>query len=690
MEKQNNKQNINRERSQIRWGLTGIIVLFLAALGLAIPTQINTYVIKNINSSAPINFPTLPEQPFKLGLDLQGGVHLTYRADLSDIPQEDKKQAIQGSKEVIQRRVSGIGVNDATVRTSQTGDSWRINVELPGVEDKQNAIDKIGKTPILKFKEATTSTPERKLTEKEQQQLNEFNQQAESRSKDILQEVKNNPDKFEEIARNKSEDKSTSDKGGYLGYVTSSTVPNLYSWAQDQQEGDISQELVKNSEGYNILKRGKVEPGPKQVKLRHILICHTGSEDCEDPIYTKSEAEAKANQLFNRVNSYNFYSIARKNSDDEATKDKGGELEFMLREEVKNKFNEQVATATFKQNVGEIFGPIHTYSGYHIFYKTNEKTLDKYELWRILVKTKNKEDFLPEQTPWENTKLSGANLEGSEVVTDQRTGQVQVSLQFDEEGTELFRQITERNIGKPVGIFLDSEPISTPVVNQAIPNGQAVIRGNFSMEEAQQLATRLNAGALPVPIDIISQQGVGASLGQESLAKSLKAGIAAVIVVMLFMVAFYRLPGLLSVIALSAYIAFNLAVYKLIGVTLTLAGIAGFILSIGMAVDANVLIFERLKEELRGGRSLKSAVEEGFKRAWPSIRDGNVSTLITCFMLLMFGTSFVVGFAITLAIGVLLSMFSAITITRLLLKFVAPWFSSEGNLLFLGSNQDKN
>ena len=157
---------------------------------------------------------------------------------------------------------------------------------------------------------------------------------------------------------------------------------------------------------------------------------------------------------------------------------------------------------------------------------------------------------------------------------------------------------------------------------------------------------------------------------------------------MLFMVAFYRLPGLLSVIALSAYIAFNLAVYKLIGVTLTLAGIAGFILSIGMAVDANVLIFERL--ELRGGRSLKSAVEEGFKRAWPSIRDGNVSTLITCFMLLMFGTSFVVGFAITLAIGVLLSMFSAITITRLLLKFVAPWFSSEGNLLFLGSNQDKN
>lgn len=683
-----NLSNQTKERSQTRWSLVGILVLFIGALFMVIPTQINKYVIDKINSTVPINLPHTPEQPFKLGLDLQGGVHLTYRADLSEIPKDEEKQAIEGVKSVIQRRVGGIGVNDATVRTSQVGDKWRINVELPGVKDKQKAIDKIGKTPILEFKEPSTSTPKKELTSEEKKDLNQFNNQAKQKAQDILQQVQNNPNKFEKIARKKSEDESTASNGGYMGYISSSTAPKLYQWVQNNTQGQISSKLIKNAEGFNIVKRGKSRPGAKEVRLRHILICHTNATGCEKPIYNKSEAKTKAENLFKRVSSYNFYSLARKNSDDENTNKIGGRLGYMTKGEIRSKFNSKVATATFKQGVGEIFGPIHTDSGYHIFYKTDQRTKKEYEVSRILIETRTKQYYLPTSTPWKKTKLSGAHLEGAEVVTDQQTGQVQVSLQFDDKGTELFRKITKRNIGKPVAIFLDGEPISTPRVNQSIPNGQAVIRGNFSMQEAQDLTTRLNAGALPVPINIISQQGVGASLGQQSLIKSLKAGIAAVVVVMLFMVAFYRLPGLLSVFALLAYIAFNLAIYKLIGVTLTLAGIAGFILSVGMAVDANVLIFERLKEELKGGRSLKSAVKEGFKRAWPSIRDGNASTLITCFMLLMFGTSFVEGFAITLAIGVLLSMFSAITITRILLKLVAPWFSSEGNVLFLGYNKD--
>jgi len=198
----------------------------------------------------------------------------------------------------------------------------------------------------------------------------------------------------------------------------------------------------------------------------------------------------------------------------------------------------------------------------------------------------------------------------------------------------------------------------------------------------------LNAGALPVPIDFISQQSVGASLGAESLMKSLKAGVIALVLVMIFMILYYRLPGLLSVIALVLYLAVTLAVFKLIGVTLTLAGIAGLVLSIGMAVDANVLIFERLKEELKDGKSLKASVEEGFLRAWPSIRDGNVSTLITCALLIWFGSSFVQGFAITLALGILMSMFSAITVTRILLRFVIPWFENKGKWLFTGANND--
>ncbi|MBT7929685.1 SecD/SecF family protein translocase subunit, partial [Candidatus Peregrinibacteria bacterium] len=204
------------------------------------------------------------------------------------------------------------------------------------------------------------------------------------------------------------------------------------------------------------------------------------------------------------------------------------------------------------------------------------------------------------------------------------------------------------------------------------------------------LSQRLNAGALPVPVNLVSQQTVGATLGASSLNASIKAGIVGILLVMLFMTLFYRLPGLISVIALTIYISLTLAVMKLIGVTLTLAGIAGFILSIGMAVDANVLIFERLKEELQDGKSLKSAVEEGFLRAWTSIRDGNVSTLITCVLLMFFGSSFVKGFAITLGIGVLLSLFSAITVTRMMLRFVVPWFKEHGNLFFLGAKKNSD
>ena len=287
------------------------------------------------------------------------------------------------------------------------------------------------------------------------------------------------------------------------------------------------------------------------------------------------------------------------------------------------------------------------------------------------------------------TQLSGKNLDRAEVVTDSKTGQIQVSLLFDSEGTALFKDITQRNVGKQVAIFLDGSPISAPVVQTVITDGRAVISGGFDLTEARTLAQRLNAGALPVPVDLVSQQTVGASLGASSFSSSIKAGIAGILIVMLFMIFFYRLPGVISVIALTAYVALTLAIMKLIGVTLTLAGIAGFILSIGMAVDANVLIFERMKEELKEGKSLKGAVEEGFLRAWTSIRDGNISTLITCGFLMFFGSSFVKGFAITLSLGLMVSLFSAITVTRIMLRFIVPWFKERGNLLFLGASKSE-
>jgi protein-export membrane protein SecD len=276
------------------------------------------------------------------------------------------------------------------------------------------------------------------------------------------------------------------------------------------------------------------------------------------------------------------------------------------------------------------------------------------------------------------TELTGKYLKNSQVEFDSNTGKPGISLEFNGDGANLFEQITGRNVGKRLAIYLDGAPISAPVVQEAISGGKARITGKFTLDEARTLVQRLNAGALPVPIKLIDQQTVGASLGETSLRQSLKAGIIGLLAVALFMIGWYRWPGVISVVALLIYTSIVLAIFKLIPVTLTLAGIAGFILSIGMAVDANILIFERTKEELRAGKRLVGAVEEGFRRAWTSIRDSNVSSLITCAILFWLGTSIIKGFALTLAIGILVSMFSAITVTRtFLLWFVGEKFEKQ-------------
>ena len=267
------------------------------------------------------------------------------------------------------------------------------------------------------------------------------------------------------------------------------------------------------------------------------------------------------------------------------------------------------------------------------------------------------------------TDLTGEDLKSSSVVFDPNTGEPQVQLRFTDTGSKEFADITKRNVGKPVAIVLDAEPISAPTVNEAILTGDAVITGSFTSEEAKALSTQLNAGALPVSLSVLEQHVIGPTLGSVSLQKSLFAGAIGFITIIVFMITLYGRLGVIAGIALSLYTIFVLAIFKIssitpYGVTLTLAGIAGFILSIGMAVDANILIFERTKEELRSGRSRNQAIELGFKRAWTSIRDSNVSTIITSLILIYFGTGIVRGFAVVLIIGVLVSMFSAITVTR--------------------------
>jgi len=267
--------------------------------------------------------------------------------------------------------------------------------------------------------------------------------------------------------------------------------------------------------------------------------------------------------------------------------------------------------------------------------------------------------------------LNGRYVKGAQLSFTQ-VGLPMVNIEFNDEGAKLFETLTSKNIGKPLAIFLDNNLISAPRVSEAIAGGKAQITGINDLKEAQTLVERFNAGALPAPIKLINQQTISASLGQDSLQKTIWAGLWGTLAVMLFMVLYYHGLGFFATIALFIYIALTLAVFKVFSVTMSLAGIAGFVLSIGMAVDANVLIFERTREEIKKGLHKVSALDEGFRRAWTSIRDSNLTTILTALILYNLTSGFVKGFALTLLIGVVVSMFTAITVTRNLLKLFYP------------------
>jgi len=425
-----------------------LITIFILILAFFLANL--TYFLECWNQSAywvgtkGVSFPRLPEKPFKLGLDLQGGTHLIYEADLSNIAKEDYSSSMEGLRDVIERRVNLFGVREPMVQVQ----GERLVVELAGIKDPGEAIKMIGQTPYLEFRE---------------------------------------------------------------------------------QKENYNEILEKNRE-----------------------VIETQEGQIEDP---------------------------------------------------------------FKATI-----------------------------------------------------LTGKYLKHSELGFDQTTNRPLVHLEFNDEGAKIFEELTGKNVRKILAIYIDGIPISTPVVQEKISGGKAQITGQFTVEEARTLSRNLNAGALPVPIKLISQQSVGPILGKISLEKSLKAGMLGFLAVIIFIILFYRLPGILASLALGIYAVLVLTIFKLIPVTLTLAGIGGFILSIGMAVDANVLIFSRMREELREGKSFSQSLEEGFNRAWPAIRDGNFTTLLVAAILFGFGSSFIKGFATTLSIGILISMFSALIITKNFLK----------------------
>jgi protein-export membrane protein SecD len=289
------------------------------------------------------------------------------------------------------------------------------------------------------------------------------------------------------------------------------------------------------------------------------------------------------------------------------------------------------------------------------------------------------------------TELTGGDLKSAYVTRDPNTSEPRVALEFTSEAASIFADYTASHIGKNLCIVLDKRIISCPSISSSIPNGEAVIEGNYTYDSASQLAVQLQYGALPIPLKIESYKAIGPSLGALSVEKSVSAGIVGLAVVFLFMLIYYRINGLAADLALALYVLLNLLLYKLVPVTMTLPGIAGFLLSVGMAVDANILVFERMKEELRHGRSLKRAAEAGFSRAWTSVRDSNLATLLTCVILFIFGNAFaaslVKGFAITLALGTLVNLFTAIVVTRTLVRLAfgaaGEWIQKHAWLLGL-------
>lgn len=426
-----------------RWMLLLISLVTAAAIIVNLPRFTVPYLDQEFGGLGP---------PVRTGLDIQGGTRVTLQADMSKIEEGDREQALQSAKEIISRRVDAFGVTEPNIYTSVSSDEHRINVELPGVTDTQQAINLVGQTAQLNF--------------------------AEIRG-------------MEESPNNAEED----------------TTPS------------------------------------------------------------------------------------------------------------------------------------------------------------------------PPPISFEPTALTGKDLRRSQVVFDPQTGDPVVQLQFNNKGAQKFEEITERNVGQPLAIFLDNQIVTAPQVNQKITGGEAVITGNFTIEEARQLAIQLNAGALPVPVEVVEQQNIGPTLGQQTVQKSIQAGLLGLVLVALFMIAIYRFLGALAVVGLIIYGIITLALYRLIPVTLTLSGIAGFLLSVGMAVDANILIFERMKEELAAGKKRRVAMELGFGRAWDSIRDANVATLITVFILfnpfdwsLLVTSGMVRGFALTLGLGILISLFTGVVVTRTLIR----------------------
>lgn len=459
--------------------------------------------------------------------------------------------------------------------------------------------------------------------------------------------------------------------------------------------GEPLVQLSKRGEANRVI----VElPGIKNIEEAKNMIQETpfmefrelAPDSAREEFDRKNEENKKlAEQILARAKAgENFNELAEEYSQDPSVNQNKGDLSFVKKGEFVPEFedvifDENMAPGTVYENL------VETAFGWHIIKKEEVRGEGEEREVRSshILFIKDSIENYPDQL-YVPTGLSGKNVE--KVTVDYQTqglGSPQVLIQFDSEGADKLAEVSRRNVGKPLAIFIDGAVFSAPTIQQELTGGSATVTSNFTSETVKEYVKRLNEGALPVPITLVAQQSIDATLGESALEQSLFAGLVGLVAVAVYMILFYRFLGLVAVFALLFYTAllvviFKSSVFTPFAITVTLSGIAGFILSIGIAVDANILIFERFREELSYGKSIKKALEQAFQRAWPSIRDGHVSTLLTTFILMMTGTGFVKGFAIILALGVLLSLFTAVIFVKILLRFlITDWFENHPSLL---------
>ena len=590
-----------------RYGRTVIIIaVVVIAAGLILGFQ--TFSVGNFQRGSDNTLLGL-----SLGLDLQGGSHLVYQTNLVDPNTGARVEVTQDQMEAlklnIERRVNSSGLGEPII---QLLGSDRLLIQLPGLDDPERAKRLIGETARLEFKRRSFSVP---------RDLDEIT------SADIVSvSVDYLPDPSPatstgELATSTQEAEASVEDTQLVALMVEFTdegadkfLPVFMSMAESFFRYQIAQQdyFQRLQQDPNAVPSGDIIPDSLDISV----------EGNMSQRYTATGISTR------RLDTTTYAFLVP------AEEDTG----------------EQPALEVVRERVGD---------NAQLLFTEITGTMD------------------------EPIGLTGDNLARAFPGQHTQSGIPIVNLEFDSEGTRIFGELTLDIVRKQetdgirdqIAIFLDDQELISPTVQTAITAGTAIIQGrDFTVERVRDLSLQLEAGRLPVPIELIQERDVDSILGADSLAKSVVAGVVGLSLVLLFMTLYYRLPGLVAAIALVIYATLVLAIFKILPVTLTLSGVAAVILSIGMAVDANILIFERMKDELRAGRTLLSSINIGFDRAWPAIRDGNISTLITCGILFWFadqlGASIVQGFAVTLAIGVMVSMFTAIIVSRTLLRFV--------------------